>query len=255
MGLLDNIPILNMFSNAQDNMMQGFHNFGQQMVNNAQWKRQNRYNAPKAQMARLKEAGLNPNLVYGNGVATQPAAQMSNMQPNQYKMDVADSFMKGQQLKQSAAQTDNLQAQNNVINQELLLKLAQTVLTQTENQRKQFDLGLSGELRQTNLDYRAEQLRQLRGNITYTADQNARQELLTANTLAMGVASIARMKSQNLTDAQTRSLMQLEINLAKQGIHKGDPAWIRAGIQFAERNGWLGKIKENWLPSIGVKFK
>ena len=31
-----------------------------------QWNRENEYNAPKAQMARLQEAGLNPNLIYGS---------------------------------------------------------------------------------------------------------------------------------------------------------------------------------------------
>ena len=31
------------------------------------WKMQNQYNAPKQQMLRLQEAGLNPNLMYGKG--------------------------------------------------------------------------------------------------------------------------------------------------------------------------------------------
>lgn len=31
------------------------------------WRMQNEYNAPKAQMKRLQEAGLNPNLIYGKG--------------------------------------------------------------------------------------------------------------------------------------------------------------------------------------------
>lgn len=34
------------------------------------WKMNNQYNSPVEQMARLKEAGLNPNLVYGNGSVT-----------------------------------------------------------------------------------------------------------------------------------------------------------------------------------------
>ena len=36
-------------------------------LNRQQWQAENEYNSPKAQMQRLKEAGLNPNLVYGNG--------------------------------------------------------------------------------------------------------------------------------------------------------------------------------------------
>lgn len=34
------------------------------------WEKQNQYNNPSAQMARLKEAGLNPNMVYGTGTVT-----------------------------------------------------------------------------------------------------------------------------------------------------------------------------------------
>ncbi len=34
-----------------------------------QWERQNQYNLPTSQMARLKDAGLNPHLVYGSGSA------------------------------------------------------------------------------------------------------------------------------------------------------------------------------------------
>ena len=39
-----------------------------------QWHRENQYNRPTEQMQRLSEAGLNPNLVYGNGATTQAAA-------------------------------------------------------------------------------------------------------------------------------------------------------------------------------------
>lgn len=42
----------------------------------AQWNRENAYNDPSAQMSRLKKAGLNPDLVYGNG-ATSLSSSMS----------------------------------------------------------------------------------------------------------------------------------------------------------------------------------
>ena len=40
----------------------------------ADWRMQNEYNHPSAQMARLREAGLNPNLVYGKGADATMAA-------------------------------------------------------------------------------------------------------------------------------------------------------------------------------------
>lgn len=45
------------------------------------WRRQNEYNAPTQQMARLREAGLNPHLVYGSGqVAGNTSGQMPKYQ-------------------------------------------------------------------------------------------------------------------------------------------------------------------------------
>lgn len=41
------------------------------------WQENNAYNSPAAQMARLKSAGLNPNLVYQNGGVSAPSDQIS----------------------------------------------------------------------------------------------------------------------------------------------------------------------------------
>lgn len=44
-----------------------------------QWHRENAYNLPSAQMQRLQDAGLNPNLVYGSGSAVQTSARSPQM--------------------------------------------------------------------------------------------------------------------------------------------------------------------------------
>lgn len=49
------------------------------------WNKSNEYNSPKSQMARLKEAGLNPNLVYGNGIKN-----VGNSQLPKYNSPTAD---------------------------------------------------------------------------------------------------------------------------------------------------------------------
>lgn len=46
-------------------------------INRENWQMQNEYNSPAAQMARLQEAGLNPNLVYNGGSATTAAGSMA----------------------------------------------------------------------------------------------------------------------------------------------------------------------------------
>lgn len=56
------------------------------------WNKSNEYNSPQAQMARLKQAGLNPNLVYGSGnVSGQSSAPPPKAHIPEYKTPMPDS--------------------------------------------------------------------------------------------------------------------------------------------------------------------
>lgn len=86
------------------------------------WQMQNAYNSPEQQMQRLKDAGLNPNLVYGNGAEAMSAQQPRQSQPGSWNPQIPDYSSAGQALgnslmqyvdmKQKTAVTDNLKAQN-----------------------------------------------------------------------------------------------------------------------------------------------
>lgn len=80
--------------------------------NVANWKMQNEYNSPKAQMQRLQEAGLNPNLIYGDSVsgATGKADGVANVSPAQVDNPM-DSISRYSQSRTSTAQYDLLQNQ------------------------------------------------------------------------------------------------------------------------------------------------
>lgn len=91
------------------------------------WNRGNEYNSPSAQMSRLKQAGLNPNLVYGSGVTGNTAANLPKYQAprveyNYRPVDVTGmlSFYQDTMIKQ--AQYDNLRAQHDAITQGTRLK-------------------------------------------------------------------------------------------------------------------------------------
>lgn len=49
------------------------------------WNMQNSYNSPEQEMARLLKAGLNPNLVYGNGAATSNAGAIQTPHAQPYR--------------------------------------------------------------------------------------------------------------------------------------------------------------------------
>ena len=93
------------------------------------WNRQNEYNSPAAQMGRNKDAGLNPNLIYGNmtnsapiktGDVTTPQMQAPRSQ------GLSNAILMKQQLVQSNAQTQLLAQQANAAAEDAALKRAQT---------------------------------------------------------------------------------------------------------------------------------
>lgn len=113
------------------------------------WKIANAYNHPLQQMQRLREAGLNPNLIYGKGADnTAPMIQgaspkgATDIAPRIQEGNLINKFMAYRQTKQA---TDNLAKQGELIEQEKLLKAAQTYETLTKGDTGKFDLEMKRE--------------------------------------------------------------------------------------------------------------
>lgn len=104
------------------------------------WQMENMYNSPEMQMERLKKAGLNPNLVYGNGATAtggsisspQPqSASQTNISPPDYKMPNINEMY---QLKSVSAQTD-LTRQEIITQQSIqALNLANAIKARVESE-------------------------------------------------------------------------------------------------------------------------
>ncbi|AXH76462.1 MAG: DNA pilot protein [Microviridae sp.] len=92
------------------------------------WNKGNIYNSPTAQMERLREAGLNPNLVYGNGATGNMAGSLpqyhSPKQEYNYVPPVNIPSMIGmyQDVQLKNAQIDNLKATRETIEKTNFLK-------------------------------------------------------------------------------------------------------------------------------------
>lgn len=104
------------------------------------WERSNTYNSPTMQMQRLKQAGLNPNLVYGSGAtatssATLPKYQTVKADYSQRRDPLASLGMLStfQDLQLRQAQIDNVRKQsegkeieNGIANLNKMMKTAET---------------------------------------------------------------------------------------------------------------------------------
>lgn len=96
------------------------------------WNMQNEYNDPRAQVERLRAAGLNPALMYGGGAGSGAAGQSEMMktpdvQAAQFRTPRFDKI--GEVLSQyydyriKQAQVDNVEAQTNAITNDMLINL------------------------------------------------------------------------------------------------------------------------------------
>lgn len=74
----------------------------QNQWNLEQWQRENFYNSPQQQMLRLKAAGLNPNLMYGNGAGSLLSAPSPTIQASRTEAPQVDPL--------AMAQINNLKA-------------------------------------------------------------------------------------------------------------------------------------------------
>ena len=174
----------------------------------AMWDKGNAYNAPMAQMERLKSAGLNPNLVYGNGAVGNTSSQLPHYNaPNvQYSyqppVNIPDVIGRYQDFKIRQAQTNNLREQNAAIRESALQKhhinsvLGNTVSARTwatvhksnilesqwnQNRLKEkmmeIDRKFRSPMAQTQLDYLKEKQRQVHHSVNQIIENTANTRL------------------------------------------------------------------------------
>lgn len=222
----------------------------------ADWNMQNEYNSPQAQMRRLQQAGLNPNLVYDNGATTQASAvRSSNVEswkPNAPQFDLGQVAQTGLfsylDAEFKKTQIDNLKAINTVSVQEALLKAAQTAgtiastaKTEQDTATGKFNLELAKQLQGTTLEQAQAELKKTMASTQVMLSAEERQKMLTSSSLREAAERIlssrvnrasttqqmeqTRQQIKNLQKDET--LKQLDIDLRKMGIQPGDNLFLR----------------------------
>lgn len=247
--------LLNSFSQAQQNRDSQI--FSKQLYerqyrdNIAFWNMQNEYNSPQAQMKRFQDAGLNPHLIYSQGnPGNAGSISTPDVQSPQFRSPEWGGAVQAggltylnniYDLDIKQAQAENLRAQNTVIHQDALLKMAQTASTLTGEEKSRYFLDFERDLAEVSAEARREQLRQLKTNIDLSINEDARKAALNASNVS---EAASRMESMALSRAQTKAettrireltnsarydniLKDLEIGLRKQGINPQDPMWAR----------------------------
>lgn len=216
------------------------------------WNRQNAYNTPQAQMARIRAAGLNPNLVYGTGVTGNTSAQMPKYQAPtvEYRNEnplqglpggiqgYLDARFQNQQIDLLRSQVRNVdqRTSSEAINTALLTaKLSMSPdakqLLKTAVDQAKFNLDNAYGLRSYQFSMKEQQARQ--------AD--------IATTVAGQKSKL--LGKDILTREEELKFMQNRNKLSDLGVYQGDNAIIRMLIQAADKAGisfseWLSRLKK-----------
>lgn len=195
------------------------------------WERQNKYNSPQEQMARLKEAGLNPHLVYGQGAA---GAAGNAGDVKGYDREEAENVLDGQNamrtyndFKEITARTNNIEAQEDLAKQQAANTAAKT-------------LNESQKLKTDQLGYKV--ANQIQDYQVQAAESAAKAAAADADTKTTG-ATTARKIQQSKIDMAAQQLknaiatkkgislknayQKIVNNMAKDNVSFKDPAAIR----------------------------
>lgn len=246
------------FSDLGNNYMS--QKFSEKMYNRTRadniefWNMQNAYNSPSSQMARFKDAGLNPNLIYGQGSngnsnsIPTPDVQSVNFRSPQLqggKTDVLSAMLAQADLRIKNAQVSNIEAQNDVIRQ-------QAMQQRLDMERGAFDLNFKTDTRDIDADMKRERLRQVQSQTDIALNADARAAVTQATSVQESLERMLTLREQRkampLDRERLRSsidlmkrdgtLKDIEIELRRNNINPNDPVWAKyIGL-------WLGRLFE-----------
>lgn len=247
----------------------------------ADWYRQVAYNDPRAQMDRLRDAGLNPMLVYGEGVvqnapavrsSSAPAWNPRNAQLGDALKGVGNSIAMVYDLKLKEAQADNVRQSTQTQVEEQMLKRAQTFATikaagktDLEAQELMIRLSRAQELTDLSVDMAKTKLDRERVEIAVTLDANDRAAAQNAASLKQAAENIL---TSRLNRAKTREeinhikeqielikkdtrIKQMEIELREKGIYPGSPGWFKSLEKIFGSDGVMDKASDAILQGWG----
>lgn len=229
----------------------------QKRDNEAFWHMQNQYNSPQAQMQRLSEAGLNPNLVYGASAPGNSSGQIHTASPGSWQPkapqfdagSVMDAYFN---VATKSAQLDNIRAMNDKIVAETEIALVTAGLKKSELDYSSEYFG--SRARSLSIDREIKGLdRDLKFSLQNPNDTLAHNpDLRNSPAYKAAEEKILQLyiDTQIKRDIQSgksldNMLKGLELQLQKNGLSAKDPAIIRI----------IGRLIGQYVDLSTFKFK
>jgi soluble cytochrome b562 len=216
----------------------------------------NAYNTPAQQMQRYKEAGLNPNLIYGQGTpaiseaprgtTTHASDQQAPRIDNNFMVPIMQGFMDMIKTNNLKAQTDLLEKQQQLAQSNINLNEVKTSAEQWQMDRSRDFSSLDKELLQAAITNKNANTEAQVANAQFTLDSNQRAERLLRANLSKNKEEILNYQlNREMTRKQLdqldvliengkldQKLKEFEVQLSKSGLSKSDPAYAKILAEF-----------------------
>lgn len=210
-------------SAATGNMNRKSRKFQEKMFD-----RTNQYNAPKEQMKRLAEAGLNPHLVYGGssggtaGTATQPAKpDFETPEFGKIGEAVTDGVQAMYNQKAIKAGIDVNEARAENIKSDTVNKGIDAVNKAIKAASGSLDYKTKNALYKNTLETAQAKLRNLGIQGTYTSNKDIRENRITNET-------VKKLRAETGNISEDAKMKRIDAALYKDyGIRPNDPSYYR----------------------------
>lgn len=196
----------------------------QNMLN---WNTQAAYNSIGAQMARLRAAGLNTNLLYGSGAdgGIASAAPEVNPTPMEFQMhdpNLGGAMATGLSVYQAAAELSNIEARTDLTKQQTLTEMYKTAIASKDYEFadaiKRAQLALFGS--QTNLNLSSVEVN--RATVKKINEDVAFQRLVNLFYPTLSLQNVKESESRISLNAQQERELQSKIRLNNKIVSRMD---------------------------------
>lgn len=233
------------------------------------WNKQNEYNHPVAQMARLKEAGLNPHLVYGQSsggtAGNADAPKVPEGQAPKIGSGFADAVTSYVANRRAEQEIENMKSTIESQNADISLKGQQQAKLAMDTAKTDIEVQQARELYNNTIEVAHQNLENLKktgtkmdsdiaNTIADTIQKGVQTEKIKVDAKHTGAlikkvtqeieeskARINNLLQQNKLYQLDGTLKQLDINLRRQGINPSDPTWQRVLVQMLSGTGLIDK--------------
>lgn len=215
-------------------------NLLQNRANRRQWDRANRYNHPAAQMQRLKQAGLNPNLVYGDGNAIQSAPSPPQMRVENPTPAIVNAIIDMQRYK-------NLIKQEDKIAQETERIITDRALLQNKVSQAAIDTQVKTEMYGQNKDvYNQAELSRQKEQI----EKTAQREIFNSNLDRTMKAKIMQIVSQSIQNQANSNLSSIKAEI-EQEILRLRKADVNPNDKYVDKK--IGQFLDYLLKKLNIQ--